>query len=129
MIVDRDFEGSSEGASNGFALHLALPAVDAVDGLDLHAGGQSAFDQRVRQAARVVAVNWGPWESGMVSDELRKMYESREMYLIPIQDGVDRMEQELRMNGQARPEVLISCSVPVMLKTFCGVGDTRRGQE
>lgn len=69
---------------------------------------------------RVVAVNWGPWESGMVSDELRKIYESRQMYLIPIADGVTRLEQELRMNGQARPEVLISCSVPVMLKAFTG---------
>jgi len=81
-----------------------------------------AQDLDRRWPGRVVAVNWGPWDAGMVSDELRKIYESRRMYLIPVADGVSRMEQELRMNGQARPEVLISCSVPVMVEVFSGAG-------
>lgn len=81
-----------------------------------------AQDLDRRWPGRVVAVNWGPWDAGMVSDELRRIYESRRMYMIPIADGVSRMEQELRMSGQARPEVLISCSVPVMVEVFSGVG-------
>jgi NAD(P)-dependent dehydrogenase (short-subunit alcohol dehydrogenase family) len=81
-----------------------------------------AQDLDRRWPGRVVAINWGPWDAGMVSDELRKVYESRQMYLIPVADGVARMEQELRMNGQAHPEVLISCSVPVMVEVFQGAG-------
>jgi NAD(P)-dependent dehydrogenase (short-subunit alcohol dehydrogenase family) len=75
-----------------------------------------------RWPGRVAAVNWGPWDAGMVSDELRKIYASREMYLIPVRDGVTRLEQELRLNGQAQPEVLISCSVPRMQHAFSGAG-------
>jgi NAD(P)-dependent dehydrogenase (short-subunit alcohol dehydrogenase family) len=75
-----------------------------------------------RWPGRVSAVNWGPWDAGMVSDELRKIYASREMSLIPVLDGVARLEQELRLNGQARPEVLISCSVPRMQHAFSRAG-------
>jgi NAD(P)-dependent dehydrogenase (short-subunit alcohol dehydrogenase family) len=69
---------------------------------------------------RVVAVNWGAWDAGMVSEELRKMYASRNIHLIPVPDGVKFLEQELRLKGHREPEVTIACSVPQLVKLVSG---------
>lgn len=61
--------------------------------------------------ARVVAINWGPWDAGMVSDELRRIYASRGIDLIPISEGVRFFERELLVDGEGSPEVVISTSV------------------
>jgi polyketide-type polyunsaturated fatty acid synthase PfaA len=38
-------------------------------------------------ACRVVSFNWGPWDGGMVTDELKKLFEERNISLIPIAEG------------------------------------------
>ena len=38
-------------------------------------------------SARIVSINWGPWDSGMVSDSLRRLYQSRGIALIPLDEG------------------------------------------
>ncbi len=70
---------------------------------------------------RVVAVNWGAWDAGMVSDELRKIYASRNIHLIPVDEGVRFLEQELRLSGRREPEVTIGCSVPQLAQLVQGV--------
>lgn len=65
---------------------------------------------------RVVAVNWGAWDAGMVSDELRKAYASRGLYMIPIPDGVQFLENELRLGNRGEPEVTIACSIPKLVE-------------
>lgn len=63
-----------------------------------------------RWAARVVCINWGPWESGMVGDELRRLYASRGIELIAVPDGTRAFLDELRVpDGSA--EVVISRSI------------------
>jgi len=69
---------------------------------------------------RVVAVNWGAWDAGMVSDELRKLYASRNIHLIPIPDGVRFLEHELRLTGHRESEVVIACSVPQLARMVAG---------
>jgi NAD(P)-dependent dehydrogenase (short-subunit alcohol dehydrogenase family) len=69
---------------------------------------------------RVVAVNWGAWDAGMVSDELRKIYASRNIHLIPVPDGVRFLEHELRLAGHREPEVVVACSVPQLAKLVAG---------
>jgi NAD(P)-dependent dehydrogenase (short-subunit alcohol dehydrogenase family) len=61
--------------------------------------------------ARVVAIDWGPWDGGMVSDELRRRYASRGVSLIPKEDGVRAFLAELRLPGRQSPEVVISASL------------------
>lgn len=65
---------------------------------------------------RVVAVNWGAWDAGMVSGELRKIYAARDLYMIPIPDGVQFLENELRLGNRREPEVTIACSIPKLLE-------------
>jgi NAD(P)-dependent dehydrogenase (short-subunit alcohol dehydrogenase family) len=45
---------------------------------------------------RVVSINWGPWDAGMVSDGLRAAYASRGIELIDIDEGTNSLLAELR---------------------------------
>ena len=35
----------------------------------------------------VVSINWGPWDSGMVTPELKKVFEARNVEVIPTDVG------------------------------------------
>jgi NAD(P)-dependent dehydrogenase (short-subunit alcohol dehydrogenase family) len=52
-------------------------------------------ESRRRPGCRVTAINWGPWEGGMVTPGLRKMFESEGVGLIPLQEGAMFVAQEL----------------------------------
>jgi acyl transferase domain-containing protein/NAD(P)-dependent dehydrogenase (short-subunit alcohol dehydrogenase family) len=56
---------------------------------------------RRRPGCRVVALNWGPWDGGMVTPSLRKVFESEGIGLIPLQDGALFLVQELNAAGKA----------------------------
>jgi hypothetical protein len=60
---------------------------------------------------RVVAINWGPWDAGMISDELRRLYAARGISLIPLAEGARMFVDELKRRKDSQPEVLISCSL------------------
>ncbi|MEZ4767669.1 MAG: SDR family NAD(P)-dependent oxidoreductase [Caldilineales bacterium] len=57
--------------------------------------------------ARVVAINWGPWDAGMVSDELRRQFQQRGVSLVPVDAGSQRLIEELNAGQKRAPEVLI----------------------
>ncbi len=61
--------------------------------------------------AHVVSINWGPWDSGMVSDGLRKLYATRGIHLIPMEEGVRFFMQELGQNGKGTPLVVVTRSI------------------
>jgi NAD(P)-dependent dehydrogenase (short-subunit alcohol dehydrogenase family) len=52
-------------------------------------------------SGRAVAINWGPWDAGMIGDELRKLYAARGIGLIPLAEGVEAFEAELQLQGPA----------------------------
>jgi NAD(P)-dependent dehydrogenase (short-subunit alcohol dehydrogenase family) len=63
--------------------------------------------------ARVIAVNWGPWDGGMINDDLRRRYRDKQIDLIPPAEGSQAMLAELAIEkGEA--ELLLTCSVDVM---------------
>lgn len=45
--------------------------------------------------SRVCAINWGPWDSGMVSDTLKRAYQERGISIIPTAEGAQRFVREL----------------------------------
>lgn len=65
---------------------------------------------------RTVAVNWGPWDGGMVSDELRRMYAAAGIDLIPVDEGVAWLLTQLREPSQPSAEVVVSGGVQQMLR-------------
>ncbi|MCA1686688.1 MAG: SDR family NAD(P)-dependent oxidoreductase, partial [Planctomycetia bacterium] len=61
-----------------------------------------------RPGCRVVSVNWGPWDGGMVTPSLRTLFASEGVGLIPLKDGARYLVDELRSAAADRPvEVVV----------------------
>jgi NAD(P)-dependent dehydrogenase (short-subunit alcohol dehydrogenase family) len=58
-------------------------------------------EARRRPGSRVVSINWGPWDGGMVTPGLRKMFEAEGVGVIPLLDGSMFLIQELNAAGRA----------------------------
>lgn len=56
---------------------------------------------------RVVSINWGPWDAGMVSDELRQQFAQRGVSLVPVDVGCQRLVEEINGGRPGEVEVLI----------------------
>jgi len=96
---------------------------------------------RSGRACRVVSINWGPWDGGMVTPSLKKVFEQEGIGLIPLQAGADYLIQELSgqntanevvvLNGRLEPErkpvvnaapVSHSSSLPVAFERKLDIG-------
>jgi NAD(P)-dependent dehydrogenase (short-subunit alcohol dehydrogenase family) len=78
-----------------------------------------ASDLGRRWPARVVSVNWGPWDGGMVAEptrDLRHSYAQVGLGLIPVAEGTAATIAELTLGAGHPGEVLISASVARMLE-------------
>ena len=51
--------------------------------------------QRKYPECRVISINWGPWEAGMVTPELKRVFEERGVEIIPVESGARLLMQEL----------------------------------
>ena len=58
-------------------------------------------ESRRRPNCKVVALNWGPWEGGMVTLALRKMFENEGIGLIPLAEGSAFLVHELNASGRS----------------------------
>jgi NAD(P)-dependent dehydrogenase (short-subunit alcohol dehydrogenase family) len=67
----------------------------------------SHYYDRKWSNARFVAVNWGPWDGGMVTPELKKLFASEGIAVIPIADGAHYVLNELSRGSSAAKEVVI----------------------
>ena len=80
---------------------------------------------RFRANCKVVAINWGPWDGGMITPALRKLFENEGVGAIPLRQGADVLLRELNVEKSAvevtviaRPaknEVIASPAVPLHL--------------
>ncbi|MEW5721541.1 MAG: SDR family NAD(P)-dependent oxidoreductase [Thermodesulfobacteriota bacterium] len=50
---------------------------------------------RRRPGCRVVSFNWGPWEGGMVTPGLKKVFQEEGLGLIPFREGAEFLVREL----------------------------------
>ncbi|MDB5347127.1 MAG: Erythronolide synthase [Schlesneria sp.] len=55
----------------------------------------------------VVSFNWGPWDGGMVTGGLKKLFAAEQVGLIPLADGAKLVVQELSQTGSWPVEVLV----------------------
>jgi acyl transferase domain-containing protein/NAD(P)-dependent dehydrogenase (short-subunit alcohol dehydrogenase family)/acyl carrier protein len=58
-------------------------------------------ESRRRPNCRVVALNWGPWEGGMVTPALKKVFENEGVGLIPLDEGGRFAVLELSSPGRS----------------------------
>ena len=60
-----------------------------------------------RPDCRVVAINWGPWDGGMVTSGLKREFERNGIPLIPVDKGVQYMLDEMSAGLGSPVEVVI----------------------
>ncbi|MEO4044839.1 SDR family NAD(P)-dependent oxidoreductase [Hoeflea sp. CAU 1731] len=56
----------------------------------------------------VVAINWGPWDGGMVSDGIRAAFEERGIQIIPEHVGTEAFVREALDSPDGHPEVVFA---------------------
>ncbi|NRB39855.1 MAG: SDR family oxidoreductase [Pseudomonadales bacterium] len=57
--------------------------------------------------AQVLSFNWGPWDGGMVTPELKRMFTQRGVYIIPLDAGAELMMKELSATTNRSPQILV----------------------
>jgi len=64
-----------------------------------------------RPGCRIVSINWGPWDGGMVTESLKKEFNNRGIALIPVDKGADFMIRELSLEPGSPVEVVIGANI------------------
>jgi NAD(P)-dependent dehydrogenase (short-subunit alcohol dehydrogenase family) len=78
-----------------------------------YAMANEALNKIARQEAarrgdcRVVAINWGPWDGGMVSPSLKREFLKNHIQLIPMQAGAECMLGEMAAGREHPIEIVI----------------------
>ncbi len=77
-----------------------------------------------RPNCRVVSINWGPWDGGMVTPALRKIFAAEGVGVIGLEDGAKFLVDELAAGGSdvelvaiARPETKLTESAATPMHT------------
>ncbi|MGW3119882.1 SDR family NAD(P)-dependent oxidoreductase [Streptomyces sp. NPDC001107] len=63
--------------------------------------------KRELPSARVTAMNWGAWDGGMVSDDLRAMFASRGIALVPLATGAGMFAEQFT-GGHGHDTVIVT---------------------
>ncbi len=58
-------------------------------------------------SCHVVAINWGGWDSGMVTQELKKEFARRGIDIIPVETGTQMLVNELHPTNHETAQVVI----------------------
>ncbi|RJG40164.1 type I polyketide synthase [Motilimonas pumila] len=60
-----------------------------------------------RPQCRVLSFNWGPWDGGMVTPELKRMFEQRGVYVIPVTGGAQLFRQQMLAGDAKQVQVIV----------------------
>ena len=60
-----------------------------------------------RPQVKVVSLNWGPWDGGMVTPTLKREFERQGISLIPVEQGARHMVREMCCGNGSEVEVVI----------------------
>ena len=63
-----------------------------------------------RPECKVISINWGPWDGGMVSDGLKKEFIKNGISLIPVEAGTRAMLNEMKGKPGGPVEVVIGAT-------------------
>jgi NAD(P)-dependent dehydrogenase (short-subunit alcohol dehydrogenase family) len=58
-------------------------------------------------ACHVVSVNWGPWDSGMVTPELKRIFADRKIDVIPLEVGAQLLVNELAAEHHDAVQIVV----------------------
>jgi acyl transferase domain-containing protein/NAD(P)-dependent dehydrogenase (short-subunit alcohol dehydrogenase family) len=72
-------------------------------------------ESRRRPACRTVCINWGPWDGGMVTPALKKVFSGEGIGLIPLQAGGELLVREIAAAGAPAEVVVLAGSAAASL--------------
>jgi NAD(P)-dependent dehydrogenase (short-subunit alcohol dehydrogenase family) len=72
----------------------------------------AAEQQRRGAACLVKALNWGPWESGMVSAALKAHFAQKNIHVLPVATGAQLFVQEVTHRAPGQVEVTLGSTFP-----------------
>ena len=64
-------------------------------------------ESRLRPQCRVLSMNWGPWDGGMVTPPLRKIFHDEGIGLIPLEAGAELLVREICAPGRPAVEIAV----------------------
>ncbi|MEH2395687.1 MAG: SDR family NAD(P)-dependent oxidoreductase [Nostoc sp.] len=59
----------------------------------------------------VISFNWGPWDGGMVTPEVKQIFAQRNIEVIPIEVGTQMLVEELAFGDREKVQVLVGGSL------------------
>jgi len=65
-----------------------------------------------RKDCTVRAINWGPWDGGMVDASLKKSFQAKKIPLIPVEQGAAAFLEEMTAGRREAVEVVIGSELP-----------------
>ncbi len=77
-----------------------------------------------RPACRVTAINWGPWDGGMVTPSLKNAFAKKDIALIPLERGARMMVAEMANADPSPVEVLIGAMLPALNESTASSRET-----
>ena len=66
-------------------------------------------------SCHVVSINWGPWDSGMVSPQLKKFFELYNIDLIPVETGGKMLVKELTYREDGNPQIVVGSPIALVI--------------
>ena len=63
--------------------------------------------------AQVVSINWGAWDSGMVSPELKKMLLTHQVEFVPSNEGPRALVDQLSLQATDQVQVVLGGTLPI----------------
>ncbi len=71
---------------------------------------------------KTIAINWGPWDGGMVTDSLKQEFKRNQIDLIPIEDGTRFLLREMA-GSDSQAEVIIGSPLQNEIPTASDLPD------
>ena len=62
-------------------------------------------------ACQVISINWGPWDGGMVTPQLREYFDKLDIKIIPVDVGTRMLVDELRSGADTPVQIVIGSAI------------------
>ena len=67
--------------------------------------------KKLYPACHVVSINWGPWDGGMVTPQLREYFDKLNIKVIPVDVGTNMLVHELNSQSESPVQIVIGSAI------------------
>lgn len=67
--------------------------------------------KKLHPDCNVISINWGPWDGGMVTPQLRDYFDKLNISVIPVELGTRMLVNELVGNGSSPAQIVIGSAI------------------